>query len=123
MDQADGPAHLAACDILASPHVPNPDGSAFFGSPTKLFEYMAMGRPIVASALEQIADVLSDEETALLVPPGDIDALANALLRLIDTPALGRRLGANAREAALQRHTWQRHTQRILARLEKLVDG
>ena len=42
--QDEGAEHLAACDILASPHVPNADGSPFFGSPTKLFEYMAMGK-------------------------------------------------------------------------------
>jgi glycosyltransferase involved in cell wall biosynthesis len=51
--QEDGAQYLAACDILASPHVPNPDGSPFFGSPTKLFEYMAMGKAIVASNLDQ----------------------------------------------------------------------
>ena len=51
--QAEGPAYLAACDILVLPTAPNPDGSSFFGSPTKLFEYMAMGRPIVATSLGQ----------------------------------------------------------------------
>ncbi|HEU4403535.1 MAG TPA: glycosyltransferase, partial [Candidatus Polarisedimenticolia bacterium] len=52
--QAEGPAHLATMDVLVAPHVPNLDGTRFFGSPTKLFEYMAMGRGIVASRLEQI---------------------------------------------------------------------
>ena len=66
------PAMLDACDILASPHVPLADGSAFFGSPTKLFEYMAMGKGIVASRLGQIGDVLEDEKTALLVEPGNV---------------------------------------------------
>src|SRR5205814_1757322 len=56
--QSEAPAHLAATDILVSPHVPNPDGTPFFGSPTKLFEYMAMGKAILASNLEQIGDVL-----------------------------------------------------------------
>ncbi|HKQ51955.1 MAG TPA: glycosyltransferase, partial [Pyrinomonadaceae bacterium] len=47
------PALLDACDVLASPHVELADGSEFFGSPTKLFEYMAMGKSIVASRLGQ----------------------------------------------------------------------
>jgi len=47
--QVEGRCYIAACDILASPHIPNPDGTPFFGSPTKLFEYMAMGKAIVAS--------------------------------------------------------------------------
>ena len=68
-----------ACDILLSPHVPMSDGSEFFGSPTKLFEYMAMGKAIVASRLGQIADVLDDEETALLIEPGDARKLAEAM--------------------------------------------
>ena len=90
--QEDGPAHLAAMDILVAPHVPNADGSRFFGSPTKLFEYMAMGRAIVASRLEQIGEVLEDGRTALLVPPGDEAALAAAILRLIDRPEERNRL-------------------------------
>src|SRR5205823_11518379 len=77
--QEEGANYLAACDVLASPHVPNPDGTPFFGSPTKLFEYMAMGKGIVASRLDQIGDVLEDKKSALLVPPGDIDALAEHL--------------------------------------------
>jgi glycosyltransferase involved in cell wall biosynthesis len=120
-DQADGPAHLAACDILVSPHVPNADGTPFFGSPTKLFEYMAMGRPIVASRLDQIGEVLVDEETALLVPPGDVDALASAIARLIADSELRARLGAAARARAVEAHTWRAHTRRILDALEARV--
>jgi glycosyltransferase involved in cell wall biosynthesis len=118
--QAEGPGYLAACDVLVSPHVPNPDGSRFFGSPTKLFEYMAMGKPIVASRLEQIGEVLEDGVTALLVQPGDTDALAAAMARLIRDPALGRRLGMASRAAAVERHTWRQHTARILERLEEV---
>jgi glycosyltransferase involved in cell wall biosynthesis len=108
------PALLDACDVLASPHVPPEDGSEFFGSPTKLFEYMAAGKAIVASRLGQIAEVLTDEETALLVEPGDARALADALLRLSRARELRARLGAAAREVGVERHTWTRNAGRVL---------
>jgi glycosyltransferase involved in cell wall biosynthesis len=115
--QDDGPTYLAACDVLVSPHVPNPDGTPFFGSPTKLFEYMAVGKAIVASRLDQIGEVLSDDHTAVLVPPGDVTALAEALRQLIDDQPRRARLGAAAREAAVAEHTWLEHTRRILEKL------
>jgi glycosyltransferase involved in cell wall biosynthesis len=115
--QQEGPEHLAAMDILVAPHVENRDGSRFFGSPTKLFEYMAMGRGIVASRLEQIGEVLHDAETALLVPPGDEAALARSVVRLIDDADLRRRLGAAARRRALLSHSWEAHVRGIAGRL------
>ena len=118
--QAEGPEYLAACDVLASPHVPNPDGTPFFGSPTKLFEYMAMGRGIVASDLDQIGDILEQGRTGWMVRPDDVDALAAGLLRLCEDPQLRQRLGTAAREQVLGHFTWREHTRRIMARLEQL---
>lgn len=117
--QEEGPAHLAACDILVSPHVPNPDGTPFFGSPTKLFEYMATGKGIVASDLDQIGEVLRHERTAWLVPPGDPDALAEGLKRLIDDEELRNRLGRAAREEVVGKYTWEAHTGRIIEALKE----
>lgn len=105
---------LAASDVLVSPHVPNPDGSRFFGSPTKLFEYMGLARPIVASDLEQIGDVVEHERTGLLCPPGDAEAAAAAVVRLLGDPALRERLAAAALEAAQSRYSWSAHARRIL---------
>src|SRR5262249_11880963 len=121
IEQADGPQHLAACDVLASPHVPNPDGTPFFGSPTKLFEYMAMGKAIVASDLDQIAEVFRHGETAWMVPPADANALAAGLRRLIDGAPLRAALGTAARADALAHHTWQAHVDRSLAALASRV--
>lgn len=115
--QAEGPDWLAACDILASPHVPNSDSTRFFGSPTKLFEYMAMGRAIVASDLEQIGQILDDGRTALLVAPGDADALAVALERAAASAELRFRLAQASRAEAVEKYTWLQHTRRIVERL------
>lgn len=108
------PALLDACDIFVAPHVPLTDGSQFFGSPTKLFEYMAMAKAIVASRLGQIGDVLVDKETALLVEPGDASELAAAIVRLADSRHLRAQLGENARRAAVEKHTWRHNAQRVL---------
>ncbi len=114
------PQLLDACDILVSPHIPLADGSDFFGSPTKVFEYMAMGKGIVASRLGQIGEVLEADETALLVEPGNVEELARAIVKLIESPALRARLGARAREVALQRHTWRRNAERVLQAFNEL---
>jgi glycosyltransferase involved in cell wall biosynthesis len=121
VSQDEGPAHLAACDVLASPHVGNPDGTPFFGSPTKLFEYMAMGKGIVASDLDQIGEVLEHGRTAWLAAPGDVDALAGGLARLAADPALRQTLGAAARARVLAAHTWHQHTKRTIERLQEIV--
>ena len=108
------PALLDACDLLVAPHVPLADGSEFFGSPTKIFEYMAMGKAIVASRLGQIGEVLTDQETALLVEPGNVQELTAAIMRLIESKSLRTQLGAKAREVAEREHTWEHNAQRVL---------
>jgi glycosyltransferase involved in cell wall biosynthesis len=105
---------LAACDVCVSPHVPNPDGSRFFGSPTKLFEYMGLGKPIVASDLDQIGEVIDDGRTGVLVPPGDPLASAEQVVRLLGDPGARARLGAAALAEAERTYSWPAHTRRIL---------
>jgi len=111
------PAYLDASDILVSPHLPMPDGRPFFGSPTKLFEYMAMSKAIIASRLDQLAQVLKHEETALLITPGDSGELAGAITRLAENPEMRTSLGRRARETAVARHTWQQNACRVLQTL------
>jgi glycosyltransferase involved in cell wall biosynthesis len=134
--QAQAPLHLAASDILSSPHVPNADGSQFFGSPTKLFEYMAMGKAIVASELAQIGDVLrgglqvdklpsgsplgDENATAVLCRPGSAGEHAQAIRFLVDREDWRLRLGSNARSCALKKYTWEVHVNAIVDGLSSL---
>jgi glycosyltransferase involved in cell wall biosynthesis len=117
--QAEAPAHLLASDILVSPHVPNDDGSPFFGSPTKLFEYMAAGRGIVASDLDQIGEILRDD-LAVLVRPGDVAALAEGIRSLVSDPGRRDELGRRAQARVRERYTWRHHVDAIVEHLERV---
>jgi glycosyltransferase involved in cell wall biosynthesis len=117
--QAQGPSHLAACDLFVSPHVRNPDGTPFFGSPTKVFEYMAMARGIIASNLGQIGEILRHGETAWMVEPGDVEALVSAMEHLLRDDSLARRLGDAARREVVARYTWREHARRIVEALRR----
>lgn len=113
--------YLAACDILVAPHVPNKDKSPFFGSPTKLFEYMAMGKAIIASNLNQIGEVLG-QDCAYLVKPGDSEELSKALEKIIEDEKLRICLGESARKKASAEYTWEKHVEKILKRLEEIYE-
>jgi len=112
-------SHLDASDIFLSPHVPMPDGRPFFGSPTKLFEYMSMAKAIIASDLDQIASVLRHKDTAWLVPPGSARDLASAIETLAADPKTRMRLGRRARESVMEGHTWAHNALQILLKAGK----
>jgi glycosyltransferase involved in cell wall biosynthesis len=113
----DAPKYLNACDVLVSPHEDMADGSAFFGSPTKIFEYMAMGKGIVASRVGQLGYILEDGRNALLVEQKDPRDLARAIVELISDADKRMELGREARRTAVKTYTWQHNFQRIVDHL------
>jgi glycosyltransferase involved in cell wall biosynthesis len=104
-------ARLRGVDVLTLPN-PRSAISSEFTSPLKLFEYMASGRPIVASDLPSLREVLRHEENALLVEPGNPQALVAGIQRIKDDAALGRRLAAQAL-ADVAQFTWARRAERL----------
>jgi glycosyltransferase involved in cell wall biosynthesis len=117
------PSYLDACEVLASPHVSMTDGSEFFGSPTKLFEYLAMRKGIIASRLGQVGEVISDGENGLLVTPGDAEGLARAIEKLAIDVELRERLGAAARETAISSYTWRHNAARVFDAIRRTSPG
>ena len=97
--------YLAAADVLALPNSGEAVVSRYYTSPLKLFEYMAAERPIVASDLPALREIVAHEENALLVPPDDARALAAAVERLRSDVVLARRLAVNARRIVAS-YTW-----------------
>jgi glycosyltransferase involved in cell wall biosynthesis len=85
-----------------------------YGSPMKVFEYLALGKAVIAPKVEPVLEVLRDGETGLLIEPGDAPAMARQLLRLAGDPALRERLGRAGREYVLSNHTWAQNAQTIL---------
>lgn len=107
------PALLQQARVLV---LPNPASaiSTRYTSPLKLFEYLAAGRAIVASDLPSIREVVHDGEDALLVTPGDPDALARGIRRVLADPALADRLSRAAAELA-PHYSWSRRAERLEA--------
>jgi glycosyltransferase involved in cell wall biosynthesis len=132
--QSETAATLAASDILLSPHRRNDDGSPFFGSPTKFFEYMAMAKPIVVSDLDQLGQVArgwtpgsgsmpssSPSTFAILVEPNSAESLRSGILQALATTAKEREaMGLAARLAVLRGFTWDANVDAVLSRLADL---
>lgn len=119
----DIPAILNSVDALVAPYPDLPD---FYFSPLKLFEYMASAKPIVASRIGQVADVLQDRVNGLLVEPGSASDIASALTELWKDRSFGERLGQAARDEVVAKHTWRHRIKQIdlmISGLEKCRDG
>jgi glycosyltransferase involved in cell wall biosynthesis len=112
VDPAAIPGLLRSIDAAVAPY---PALHDFYFSPLKLYEYMAAGVPVVASAIGQIQNAITDEVNGLLCPPGDAQALAQALDWLRRDPALRSALGAAGRETVIRDHTWDAVADRILS--------
>jgi glycosyltransferase involved in cell wall biosynthesis len=111
---SEAPRYLAACDILVSPHLGFEGGQKFFGSPTKLFEYMAMGKAIIASKLDQIGEIVADCANGLLMEPGNVDQLRDNIITLANDKQLRARLGAQARTDVIREYSWKCNVERIM---------
>ncbi len=107
------PEMLSIADVAVVPSAPITAGIGGTGAPLKLFEYMAAGKAIVATALNEAAEVIRDGYNGLLVDAGDINKFAESTLKLINDPEERSRLGQNAREQAVKQYSWEQYTSRL----------
>jgi glycosyltransferase involved in cell wall biosynthesis len=104
-------AYLRGIDVALAPYPPI---QRFYFSPLKVLEYMAAGRAVVASAIGQVCQLVRHGESGLLVPPGDVQELVQAVSELAGNAPLRSRLGARARAVALAEHDWSARIRHIL---------
>ncbi|GAB3104964.1 glycosyltransferase family 4 protein [Isoptericola nanjingensis] len=105
------PALLHRADVAVAPY---PALDDFYFSPLKVYEYLAAGLPVVASAVGELPDALEHGDAGVLVPPGRAAALADAIVALAHDDDRRAALGARAREVAVERHDWSAVVRRAL---------
>jgi glycosyltransferase involved in cell wall biosynthesis len=112
------PLYISSADVLVMPYtsrmtIKGGSTAAEFTSPIKLFEYMASRRPIVATSLPSIKEILKDGSNALLVGPDDVDLLVKGIKRVLEDHALAEKLAAQA-GSDVKKYTWEKRVKRIL---------
>jgi glycosyltransferase involved in cell wall biosynthesis len=113
----DVPEAVAAMDICAVP------GSNEYGSPVKLFDYGAAGRPVVAANAPSVTEVITDEKNGLLFEEGSLEGFVEALSRLIEDDKLRDRIARTFREKIEEEHTWEKVGQRTECVLNRVLDA
>jgi len=113
---------LRRADVKVLPSVPTASGKRE-GIPVVLMEAMACGLPVVSSRLSGIPELVQADRTGLLLPPGDVPALVQALQTLAADPALRRRLGQAGRERVLREFNLRRNTQVLAARIAAVLEN
>ena len=105
------PAYINAMDITVAPYAKLPQ---LYGSPIKLFEYMAVGKPIVTTQRPLVAAVIEHLKNGIIVKPGDPQQLATAIVQLINDKDLRERLGSEGRRMVEEKYTWEGNAQKII---------
>ena len=108
--------YVSCFDIALQPDV------VPYASPLKMFEYMALARPIVAPDTENIREILVHEKSALLFDPGHPDAFLSEVERLLGDAGLRKRLGEEARQQVFDRgFTWDSNARRVADKFHELI--
>lgn len=112
------PNFVAASDICVNPAPYTIAHRA--GSPGKVFEYMAVGKPVVSTALESVEDVVIDGETGLLAKP-DAEDITEKILWLVENPSARARLGKNAREKVVAEYEWEKLGDKLINAFQRVM--
>jgi glycosyltransferase involved in cell wall biosynthesis len=112
--------HYALLDVFVVPR--RDERAARMVTPLKPYEALAMERPLVVADLPALREIVAPEVRGLVFPAGDADALAASLGRLIDDPALGRRMGAAGREWVARERSWKANGPRFRAVYDAVLE-
>ena len=107
------PFYINAMDVCIAPYKKNRN-AAIGISPLKLFDYLSCGKPVVASDIPEMGDIIRESDAGFFVEPDDSAELAEAIIKLLASSDLRKRLASNGREIILKKYNWQAIAKRIL---------
>jgi len=110
------PLYINLADVAVIPETNS------FRSPIKMFEYMAMAKPVVAPRMPAIQVAIEDGKDGILFKPGDCDSMRAGLYRLLSNPSLAKEIGSSAREKISSMFTWEIHASKILSMIEVVIN-
>jgi glycosyltransferase involved in cell wall biosynthesis len=118
------PAFINAMDITVAPYNPSksPLRSEYgIGSPLKVFEYMACGKPVIATSVEPVLRIINHMENGILVPPGDSKALAKAISFAVQNREKMEEIGEKGRQTVLAKYSWKAFAKRLNKILKEVL--
>ncbi len=117
------PQYLSACDVLLAPSVHSVDGSAFFNSPIKLFEYMAMQKPIIATNIGQQGIVIKDGLNGFFCEEKSPEDLAEKIHYIYQNKDLADQTALNARNTVVEKYDWKVNSTRIVDAYKRIIQA
>jgi len=105
------PDYIGAMDICVAPHKKGSNQA----SPVKIFDYMACGRPVVASDIEVVREIIGESKSALLVSPEQADDLAKGIISLIEDDERRKEMSIRGRERAVYNFDRKKVTQDLIS--------
>lgn len=113
----DLPKYLDLMDICVLPD------SNDYCSPVKIFEYMAMGKPVLAPDLGNVRDIIVDKVNGILFKPRDYNELGKAIKLLLENKELHAKISLAAKEEIFRHHLWSNNVEKILEAYAKVVNS
>ncbi len=129
VDYGQVPAFMNASDVLVAPYNPEKIRSSEqvrkhgLGSPLKVFEYMAVGKPVITTDVRPISDPVQDGVTGYLVPPGDAEALGSTILKVLGDGKASEKVGSAGRRSVTESYSWNIVAGRLCSLFESVISS
>ncbi|RLI93481.1 MAG: glycosyltransferase WbuB [Candidatus Altiarchaeales archaeon] len=115
------PSYISVSDVGLVPH--HKSGHTDTTIPNKLFQYMTMRKPVVVTDAKPLRRIVEETKCGIVVPSGDYNKMANAVVKLYEDKDYAKKLGENGRRAVERKYNWEKEAEKLCELYEKLREG